>query len=139
VGEGVHYRRWTPLGDFLMSRRRKHRLWTVEEKQSICRQARAPGVSVAQVALRYALNSNLIFKWLRDPRFAPATDEVEAVFDGPVFLPVDVRAELTPAFPPNAPTEGLLEVSLASGHQVTVRGAYDVEALARLLKSLVSS
>ena len=36
----------------------------------------SPGVSVAQVARRHALNANLIFKWLKDRRFAPA-DEVE--------------------------------------------------------------
>ena len=51
--------------------RRTKRLWTDEEKRSICFQATAAGVSVAQVARRYAVNANLIFKWLRDPRFAP--------------------------------------------------------------------
>jgi transposase len=34
-------------------------------------QTRAPGVSVAQVARRYAMNANLIHTWLRDPHFAP--------------------------------------------------------------------
>ena len=34
-------------------------------KLSICAQARVSGVSVAQ---RYAMNTNLIHKWLRDPR-----------------------------------------------------------------------
>ena len=37
----------------------KKRLWTDEEKRSICAQSRAPGVSVAQVARRYAMNANL--------------------------------------------------------------------------------
>jgi len=45
--------------------RRTKRLWTDEEKRSICLQTTAPGVSVAQVARRYAMNANLIFKWLR--------------------------------------------------------------------------
>ena len=35
-------------------------------------------MSVAQVARRHGLNANLIFKWLKDPRFAPA-DAVEPV------------------------------------------------------------
>ncbi|MDP5361083.1 MAG: transposase [Paracoccaceae bacterium] len=48
----------------------KKRVWSDEEKLSICTQARVPGVSVAQVARRYAMNTNLIHKWLRDPRFA---------------------------------------------------------------------
>jgi len=51
----------------VMSRRTK-RLWTDKEKRSICLQTTAPDVSVTQVARRYAMNSNLIFKWLRDPR-----------------------------------------------------------------------
>jgi SAM-dependent methyltransferase len=54
----------------VMARRTK-RLWTDEEKRSICFQTTAPGVSVARVAQRYAMNANLIFKWLRDPRYAP--------------------------------------------------------------------
>ena len=72
-----------------MPRRGKYRLWSVEEKRAICRQTRAPGVSVAQVARRHALNANLIFKWLRDPRFAVAA----AIEEEPVFLPVEVREE----------------------------------------------
>ena len=62
---------------------RKYRLWTDEEKRSICLQTRGPGVSVAQVARRYAMNANLIFKWLKDPRYAPE----EEVCDTPVFCP----------------------------------------------------
>ena len=46
----------------------KKRFWADEEKRSICEQALVPGVSVAQVARRYSMNANLIFKWLKDPR-----------------------------------------------------------------------
>ena len=42
--------------------RRTKRLWTDEEKRSICLQTTAPDVSVGQVARRYALNANMIFK-----------------------------------------------------------------------------
>lgn len=55
-----------------MSGKRRKRFWSDDEKRSICKQTTAPGVSVAVVAQRYALNANPIFKWLRDPRFAPA-------------------------------------------------------------------
>src|SRR6056297_2424920 len=69
----------------------RKRFWSNEEKRSICRQARAPGVSVAQVARRYAMNSNLIFTWLRDPRFAPAeVDVADEPGDGNLFLPVEI-------------------------------------------------
>ena len=73
--------------------RRKKRLWTDEEKRSICFQTTAPGVSVAQVARRYAVNANLIFKWLRDPRFAPDPAAVPSPAVEPRFLPVEIVAE----------------------------------------------
>jgi transposase len=46
--------------------RRTKRLWTDKERWSICLQTTTPGVSVAQVARRYAINANMIFKWLRE-------------------------------------------------------------------------
>jgi len=42
--------------------RRTKRLWTAEETRSICLQTTAPGVSIAEVALRFAVNANLIFR-----------------------------------------------------------------------------
>lgn len=52
----------------------KKRFWADEEKSSICAQALAPGVSVAQVARRYSMNANLIFKWLK-PKFINKIDK----------------------------------------------------------------
>jgi transposase len=72
-----------------MARPRKHRHWSAEEKGSICLQTRAPEVSVAQVARRYALNANLIFKWLKDPRYAPR----DTPCDRPDFLPVEISTQ----------------------------------------------
>ena len=73
--------------------RRTKRLWTDEEKRSICFQTAAPGVSVAQVARRYAVNANLIFKWLRDPRYAPDPASVPPPSEAARFLPVEIVAE----------------------------------------------
>jgi len=122
-----------------LARRRKHRLWTAEEKRSICVQTRAPGVSVAQVARRHALNANLIFKWLKDRRFAPA----ETVGEGPVFLPVEVgsgdAASLTTLGPANAdPTQGRrVEIMLRSGDRLSIEGSFDGAAIAELLAALI--
>ncbi|MCP4320012.1 MAG: transposase [Hyphomicrobiales bacterium] len=66
-----------------MAKKRVRRPWSAEEKRSICLQTLAPGVSVAQVARRYAMNANLILKWLKDPRFQP--DELE--IEESAFLP----------------------------------------------------
>ncbi len=72
--------------------RRKRRSWSDEEKRSICLQTLAPGVSVSQVARRYAMNDNQIFNWLKDVRFAPSPDETDTA----VFLPIEVCGEPNP-------------------------------------------
>ena len=59
-----------------MAVKQKKRRWPDDEKRSICFQTTAAGLSVAQVARRYAMNANLIFKWLKDDRYAPAVDVV---------------------------------------------------------------
>src|SRR3954468_7737029 len=99
-----------------MPRRRRYRHWSGEEKRSICRETRAPGVSVAQVARRHALSANLIFKWLKDRRFASA-DAVEA---GPVFLPVEIHGGDVPEaqMAPRAhDVHGRVEIVLATAHR----------------------
>ena len=83
----------------------------------ICAQTRVPGVSVSQVARRYDANANLVFSWLRDPRFAPD----EAAVEGHAgFLPVEIvvegeapRREVGAAVP-----EGRIELELAGGHRL---------------------
>ena len=114
--------------------RQTKRLWSDEEKRSICLQTTAPEVSVAQVARRYALNANMIFKWLRDGRYAPGP--AQAAADRPCFLPVEIadRARLEVSRP--VKTDGQIEVELAGGHRLRISGAYDPEALARLIRGL---
>ena len=125
-----------------MARPRKHRLWTDEEKRSICLQTRAPAVSVAQVARRYAMNANLIFKWLKDPRYALE----DVVCDAPVFLPVEIStqasADTVPLIDvgPGAACGGHLgrvEIILSDGVRLKVEGGFDGGELARLVKGLI--
>ena len=118
---------------FFVARRAK-RLWSDEEKRSICLQTAAPAVSVAQVARRYALNANMIFKWLRDARYAPG--QVRGAEDTPCFLPVEIvdHARIEESRPVTA--ESLLEFELAGGHRLRISGSYDPEALARLIRGL---
>ena len=120
-----------------MARPRKYRLWTDEEKRSICQQTRGPGVSVAQVARRYAMNANLIFKWLRDPRFNPPLIEDCTAS----FLPVEVVGVPPIIDPPVIEpkvSEPKIEISLSKGHHIRVIGAYDPDALCRLVRGLGS-
>jgi len=72
----------------ILVKKRIRRCWSAEEKRSICSQTLVSGVSVAQVARRYAMNNNLIFKWLKDPRFL--SDELE--IEESAFLPVEISS-----------------------------------------------
>ena len=115
--------------------RRTKRLWTDEEKRSICFQTAAPGVSVAQVAQRYAVNANLIFKWRRDPRYALDPAAAPGLTEGSGFLPVEIVETVKPGSAAPVP-ENLIEIGLAGGHRMRIRGSYDPEALARLIRGL---
>ncbi len=120
-----------------MAGKRKKRRWSDEEKRSICFQTTAAGVSVAQVARRYAMNANLIFKWLRDERYAPEPDAAVEESE-PVFLPVEIEAANSPA-PALAPVPaGRIEIELPGGCRISAENGFDAEALARLLKGLAT-
>ncbi len=94
---------------FCVARRAK-RLWSDEEKRSICLQTAAPEVSVAQVARRYGLNANLILKWLRDARYAPGPKQAAA--DTPCFLPVEIVDHARPKEYRPVTTESQIEVEV---------------------------
>lgn len=120
--------------------RRTKRLWTDEEKRSICLQTTASDVSVAQVARRYAMNSNLIFKWLRDPRYAPELPMEPEALEGSCFLPVEVVSQepdrSASSVSDAGPVDGRIEIDIAGGHRLRIVGAYDPAALARLIRGL---
>lgn len=84
---------------------------------------------------RLRLNANLIFMWLKDPRFEP----IAAVEEKPVFLPVEVREDDAPTVPMASPTGGALgrvAIVLATGHRISIDGPFDGDAVARLLRVL---
>jgi len=118
--------------------RRTKRLWTDEEKLSICFQTAAPGVSVARVARRYAMNANLIFKWLRDSRFAPEPETMAKA--EPCFLPVEIvdhaAVDKRPPSDARAVTGCSIEIDLSGGYRLRVNGAFDPVALSRLIRGL---
>ena len=112
--------------------RRVRRFWSEDEKRRIVAQTCAPGVSVSQVGRRYDVNANLIFKWLRDPRYRPAGDGEDA----PTFLPVEVVPEPLPSATREV-SGGRIEIALRSGHRVSASGSFDVDALCRVVRALV--
>lgn len=124
--------------------RRKKRFWADEEKREICAQVTTPGVSVAQVARRYAVNANLIFKWLKDPRFAP---EADASAQGATFLPVEIEADVArepgstgvPMPPPSVPlSASRVDITLSDGRRILVEGPTALSAVVSLVQGLTA-
>ena len=81
---------------------------------------------MAAIARRYDLNDNLLFNWKH--RFGVDIS----------FLPVEVVPE--PAAPRVKPaiSDGKIEIQLSNGHSLSVTGAYDPDALCRLVRGLGS-
>ena len=122
--------------------RRKKRFWADEEKREICAQATTPGMSVAQVARRYAVNANLIFKWLKDPRFAP---EAEGSEQEATFLPIEIAADVAvepapidvPILSPSAPlSASRVDITLSDGRRILIEGPTALTAVVNLVQGL---
>ncbi|WP_190305744.1 IS66-like element accessory protein TnpA [Roseicitreum antarcticum] len=123
----------------------KKRLWSDDEKRSICEQTLNPSVSVAQVARRYSMNANLIFKWLKDARFAPIEG---AALEG-VFLPVEIDGS-----PMESATSGQecsaadnlgsaasaqrVDITLSDGRRILVEGPTGLSSVLRLVQGLMA-
>ena len=128
----------------------KKRFWADEEKRLICEQASAPGVSVAQVARRYSMNANLIFKWLKDPRFSSAANETQMASEGgSIFLPVEVSgpsvgdlADDTTMGSAGSRSAPLLaqrvDITLSDGRRVVVEGPTALPAVVGLVRGLMA-
>jgi transposase len=87
-----------------------------------------PGVSVSAVARRHDLNANQVFNWRRRYRSDCGSDAA--------FLPVELVASAGAQLAACAGA-GEIEVVLSAGHRVTLRGGFDGDAVARLLRGLV--
>jgi len=122
----------------------KKRVWSDDEKRSICAQARVSGVSVAQVARRYAMNTNLIHKWLRDPRFASSDEVVELpAAEGTGFLPVEIAGMAPAPTAPISPTPSTdsiiaqrVDIALLDGRRILVEGATALSAIVAMVEGL---
>ena len=89
-----------------MSERRKRRSGSDDEKREICQQTTVPGVSIAQVARRYAANANQTHNWLKDERFAPEPEEPLAAADDDGFVEIDLGSYSGPVSPQPTATLG---------------------------------
>jgi transposase len=122
----------------------KRRFWSDGEKLLICKQARVPGMSVAQVARRYAMNTNLIHTWLRDPQFAPDIEVTEvAGTEATTFFPIEITGGSTvpmsrhsspaPARPFSAQH---IDIALCVGQRILVEGPTALSSVLAMVEGL---
>ena len=120
----------------------KKRFWSDDEKRSICRQTTVPGVSVAQVARRYAMNANLIHNWLKDPRFAPEPEIAEPDCHGG-FLPVEIEgAVAVPLVEDARDVDSMVsaqrvDITLSDGRRILVEGPTALSGVLALVEGLM--
>jgi transposase len=131
----------------------KKRVWSDDEKRTICAQTLTPGVSVAQVARRYSMNANLIFKWLKDARFAPveggSSPEESIALEG-VFLPVEIetstlksptvpaRISAVAADPGPVVLAQRVDIALSDGRRILVEGPTSLASVVGLVQGLTA-
>ena len=95
------------------------------------------------------MNSNLIFTWLRDPRFTPAeVDAPDDSGDGNLFLPVEtVGSTAGPEPGPDLETHGptgdpvlaqRVDITLSDGRRVVVEGPTALSAVLGLVQGLMT-
>ncbi|MHA3916460.1 IS66-like element accessory protein TnpA [Halovulum sp. GXIMD14793] len=120
----------------------KKRFWSDDEKRSICRQTTVPGVSVAQVARRYAMNANLIHNWLKDPRFAPEPEIAGPDCHGG-FLPVEIEgAVAVPLVEDARDVDSMVsaqrvDITLSDGRRILVEGPTALSGVLALVEGLM--
>lgn len=122
----------------------KRRFWSDDEKRLVCAQARVPGVSVAQVARRYAMNTNLIHTWLRDPQFAPEVElPVDGETQGVTFFPIEVTGVPSPPAAPHSPpvlstplTAQRIDIALSDGRRILVEGPTTLSAVMAMVEAV---
>ena len=120
-----------------MAEMQKKRHWANEEKRSICFQTTAAHASVVQVARRHAISANLIFKWLKDERYASEPD-AETEESEPVFLAVEAETASKPVRALAVTLAGRIEIELPYRCRMSAEVGFDVDVLAQYLKRLSS-
>lgn len=113
-----------------MAKKRQRRNWSGDETCRTVAQTGVPGVSVSQVAQRYDVNANLVFKWLQDPRFC-LHDETEAQFSL-----VETVANPDSGGRGLAQSVGTIEIRLNNGHRLSLSGTFDPDLVCRLVRGL---
>ena len=109
----------------------KRRQWTRALKRRIVAETLEPGASVSIVARRHDVNANQVFKWRREMAPKPPAAATQSV----TLLPVEIVPEAKEPRP-RARRSGVIEITLACGARVCIRGEVSPEALRRVIELL---
>jgi transposase len=113
------------------ARRAKRRQWTEAFKRQVVAETLAPGASVSIVARRHDLNANQLFKWRREM----APEQPAAAEQSVTMLPVTISPEAVEARP-RVRRSGTIEITLAGGARVCVRGEVSPETPRQVIELL---
>ena len=114
--------------------------YTKEFKRRLAVEACEPGISVAKLALRYGLNTNMLFKWRREYRagkFGVQSSGCQTL-ETPLFLPVVTSATPSKVKPRAAGNEpGYIEI-LRDDSRIRVCGDVTASTLHLVLDCLAA-
>jgi len=86
----------------------KRRFYSSEFKLQVVGQCAEPGASIAAVALKHAINANIVHRWLREH------SQGALVIQAHAFVPVTLTADPDPSSPSSAPPDIRIEVHRAN-------------------------
>jgi transposase len=128
--------------DALGRRSGPRRQYTLEEKCQIVRETHVRGASVAVIARQHELNPNQVFAWRRLYRQgllkADATQASAQLLPVKVSTPTVLPSERAARVPKEPRSTGsIIEIKLANGHSLLLRGDVDVKLVVRMIDVLV--
>jgi len=116
----------------IVMRRERRRSFSVEEKLRIVDEMREPGATVAEVARRHGLGTNLLYVWRRmaEGRGARPAEPVR-------LIPVQIEGPApSPASAAPSGGGGRIEIGLPGGIKVKIDGEVAPDRLAAVLALL---
>lgn len=116
----------------------RRRRWPEALKQQIVAETLEPGVSVAVVARRHAVNANLLFNWRRQHQAGMLTTTSDSTSMVPVRIERSDR-KARRSVDPARTAGGMIEIELPRGIHVRVNGTVDGTTLEQVLNLLARS
>jgi transposase len=112
----------------------KRRSFTAEQKKAIAEEALAPGASVSRVARAHDLNTNQVFKWMRECQGKRHSEPIAPTLI-PVMLSHTDVAVMPAVVESSIMATGTIELHLPRG-RVCLTGTVDPGALRIVLQHL---